>query len=123
MRMAAVILASVMASAMASGVAAPIADAAPSPPVPLSPDQVSTYRVEEDFTVANAGFEFISVATGPNAGLGIKRAGLTGVHVARVTCGEGYVLTPRGRPGQVNLVACVGPAADSPKLPATVTIL
>ena len=106
----------ILASAVAS---APTYVLAAGPPAPLTPEQVSTYRVEQDFTVANAGFEFITVSTQ----LIIRRAGLAGIHVARVTCGSGYVLTPRGRPGQVNMVACVADVAGATKLPATVTII
>jgi hypothetical protein len=40
--------------------AAPLGGAAAAPP--LTPEQVATYRVDTDITVANAGFEFIAVA-------------------------------------------------------------
>jgi hypothetical protein len=103
--------------------AAPLGGAAAAPP--LTPEQVATYRVDTDITVANAGFEFIAVARAGAAApdLVIRRAGPVR-RARRARDLRRRLRAHAARPaGQINMVACVGPAATSPKLPATVTMI
>lgn len=90
----------------------------PAPP-PTPGDAVSTYRPKDNFLVADFGYEFLRL---PGGAIAIKRAGQLGAIVASVSCGAGYVLLAKGRPGQINTVACDGPTPSAAALAPTVTL-
>ena len=88
-------------------------------PPPLPGDAVSTYRVAANLTVADFGYEFVRL---PGDTIAIKRAGQLGEIVAQVACGPRYVLLAKGRPGQINTVACDGATPSAAALAPVVTL-